>query len=70
MADENRSAPEQLSLARHIAQEIGVPEATVLEAYAQEYERLSASAQITQFLEVITVKRVKDALRSRGSNSG
>jgi hypothetical protein len=66
MTHENRSERDQhLSMARNLAQEMGVPEATVIEVYERELAQLSASAQITQFLDVITAKRVKDAFRSR-----
>ncbi len=58
---------QHLNVARHLAREMGMPEATVIEAYSREIERLSASAQVTKFLDVLTVKHVKAALRSRGS---
>jgi hypothetical protein len=62
MPYENHPEPD---VARHLAQEFDVPEDTVIEVYEREFERLSASARITQFLDLITVKHVKDTLRSR-----
>jgi len=57
--------PNRLKVARDLAEETGVPEATALEIYEREYQRLSAFAKVTQYLEILTIKNVKAALQSQ-----
>jgi hypothetical protein len=70
MNPETQSQRDQhLSVARHLAREIGAPESTVIEVYERELETLRVDARITQFLDLLTSKRVKAALRPRASES-
>ena len=67
---DNQSDNERhLSMARHLARETGVPEATAIEVYEREFQRLSAEAQVTMYLDILTAKNVKAALRSRQTRS-
>jgi hypothetical protein len=71
MIDDDKSTERErhLKMARHLGEEAGVPEATAIEVYERELERLSATAHVTQFLHILTAKSVKAALRSRRAGS-
>lgn len=58
-----------LSVARQLAQEVGVPEATAIQVYERELRRLSASAHVTQYLDILTAKSAKAALMSGRTQS-
>jgi hypothetical protein len=58
-----------LRTARHLAREIAVPEARVIEAFERELERLDNRARVKQFLTVLALKRVKIELRTRERQS-
>jgi hypothetical protein len=66
-SDEERER--HLRTARHLAREIAVSEARVIEAYERELERLIGLARVRQFLAVLAVKHVKTELGPRGRQS-
>jgi hypothetical protein len=62
--DSEQERQQHQAAARHLAQEMRVPEDRVLEAYALELERLQQVARVTQFLSLLAVKHVKARLSS------
>jgi hypothetical protein len=56
-----------VSAARQLAQEIGISEDRVVVAYEAEMVRLSGSASVKPFLELLALKHVKARLLERKS---
>jgi len=67
--------PQRLDSAAHqraieaLAHEAQVPIEDVLELYARELTAVTAGARITQFLVILTTRRVRAILRRRGTPS-
>jgi hypothetical protein len=70
MRYDNEEREQHLRTARHLAREIAVPEARVIEAYERELERLAGVARVKQFLVVLALKHVRTELAPRGRRPG
>jgi uncharacterized protein YggE len=58
----NKSMEKGIAAARQLASEIGISEDRVVEAYEAEVMRLSGSAAVRPFLELLALKHIKTQL--------